>query len=199
MQRSSVGAKGGPPISPFEVQELAGMPRQPAFLYPWGGGLSAAAWAPATAAPGHVEVPLQQGPVNSMWSGSPSPGAWVPPSVAAGALAHQAVPPATEWRPIIEDMYRRFNPAKLPELDGILAKYSGNAAELYRALCEKYAPCFAQWPGEAPYIGPPPAWPQVAGGAAPRAASASDSESAYSVSTSEDEEEDEEAKLGLSR
>jgi len=42
------------------------------------------------------------------------------------------------WQPLIEAMYRRFNPAKLETLKDILKKYEGDEAGLFKALCNKY-------------------------------------------------------------
>lgn len=43
-----------------------------------------------------------------------------------------------QWRPLIIEMYKCFNPVKLTELDRVLDKYRGSEPALYRALCDKY-------------------------------------------------------------
>merc|ERR1712039_730634 len=71
---------------------------------------------------------------------------WAPPPMEA---------PQPNWVQLIEVMYQRFNPTKLPELEDILVKYRGREAELYRALCEKYgAP--TEWMTQPPQMQPPP-------------------------------------------
>jgi len=52
------------------------------------------------------------------------------------------------WQPLIEAMYRRFNPAKLETLKDILQKYKGDEAGLFKALCNKYVPTLSE--GDAP-------------------------------------------------
>lgn len=42
------------------------------------------------------------------------------------------------WQPLIEGMYRRFNPAKLADIDKILQKYKGEESTLFKELCKKY-------------------------------------------------------------
>ena len=42
------------------------------------------------------------------------------------------------WRAQLEAIYRRRNPPKLESIPGLLEKYQGNEAVLYRKVCEKY-------------------------------------------------------------
>uniref|UniRef100_A0A7S1EZW2 Uncharacterized protein n=1 Tax=Noctiluca scintillans TaxID=2966 RepID=A0A7S1EZW2_NOCSC len=60
-------------------------------------------------------------------------------AVLAAARSPDAV---NRIRGLILDVYRRRNPAKLCELDTLLAKYSGSEVEVYAHICKKY--------GEAP-------------------------------------------------
>lgn len=83
-------------------------------------------------------------------SATPVPGAGtvsaadpaVPLSALAGLPSHAGndAAPHTNWRPLIEAMYRRFNPDKLHNIDVLLAKYSGHEAQMYQALVNKYLP-----------------------------------------------------------
>lgn len=115
---------------PGIVAPLPVVPPQPCS--PWGHG----PWmAPGVIPPLMQPAPPQ--PQTSVWSGAPTPGAWVPPTTAPPPMVQTQ---GYDWRPIIEEMYRRYNPTKLSELSSILDKYRGNEADLYRALCEKYGP-----------------------------------------------------------
>jgi len=122
---------------------------------PWGCyGWGAPPWGPCGF--GCWPWPPPEVPPPSVWSGAPTPGAWVPPSAgplpgsetSPGACA-AATPPEGSWRSAIEEMYRRFNPSKLAELESIMAKYRGKEADLYNALRGKYLPG-APGPGMQP-------------------------------------------------
>lgn len=113
----------------------------------------------------------------SVWEGAVTPGAWTPPAPASntelapiaspGAVgidspSGQSVPEGNKWRLAVEDMYRRFNPEKLKDLDQIFDKYRGGEEQLYKALCEKYAPGWS--PAGGPPLGSPlPGGPLLGG------------------------------------
>lgn len=46
----------------------------------------------------------------------------------------------SEWVPLIEHIYAKFNPDMLERLEELLWKYRGNEADLYRSACDKYIP-----------------------------------------------------------
>merc|ERR1712113_235278 len=125
-----------------------------------------------------------------------------PPHGPPTAPPQPSAPSQSGWRPKIEDMYRRYNPAKLKEIDALLAKYAGKEAELYHALCEKYTPAPSANSGDAAFDAlfhapvqiPVASHPGTQPASDPRPALAkidvnndSDSESAYSFSSSEEE------------
>jgi len=82
---------------------------------------------------------------------NPPPAAAAPPppraaepaegKVTAKATAVPAIPPGSpDWAPLLEGIYAKYNPSKVPELDKIMAKYRGAEAVLYTALVKKYGP-----------------------------------------------------------
>ncbi|CAK0818815.1 unnamed protein product [Prorocentrum cordatum] len=69
---------------------------------------------------------------------------------------------AARFGALIRDVYRRKNPAKLGDVDELLAKYAGAEEELYDSICEKYG----EEPKRAGTAAPPRAQPPGFGAAA---------------------------------
>merc|ERR1719506_1360652 len=60
--------------------------------------------------------------------------------VSSSSSATTALPAAGSvlWRGLLQQIYIKYNPAQLKNLDGILAKYKHCETDLYEALSEKY-------------------------------------------------------------